>query len=329
MSLSLANFAPRIVTPEVSDADPLIIVTHNICNGALDAYDPLVGYYSERPDIDVLCFQEANEWLKDDQALLKDFAAKTGFDHYRFCDTNTDAKIVTLSRWPIIDEEVHTENFFHGVLLSIVQVGNRRIGVWNTHFNPYNEDARLIEAQHLAILREVHKRKMQEIGEEVVYIWTMDANSPSRADRLPRREIRKLNDEGNFRYGDGGFDYRSSDFLDSVGFIDAAVVRRATRKTLPARTDIEEHPAHLRLDKVYVPPALKKAVKRVKVLRNRTTKKISDHYPLEVKLLISSSRPKLSAIVSSVHDNLLHLSARRNRQQQRRPIFGMVRHTAD
>jgi endonuclease/exonuclease/phosphatase family metal-dependent hydrolase len=253
-----------------ANLDTMRIASFNIYNGAQDTY-PLLLEFVANHDIDVLCLQEANEWQHGSPSRLEKFACATGLSHYVFGDSNTDCKLATFSRLPIVASRVHTEGLWHCAVQTTIRVSEQTVPVWNTHLNPFHEDRRLPEAAFLA--------RAAKNG-----IIAMDSNSLSRADSYPPTLIEELASHGNDRYGDKELRYDVTDYFARHGFIDAAAALGVQENTFPARTDTELFPPELRLDYIFVPPKLADTLEGVEVIKNPETMKISDHFPLVVQL---------------------------------------------
>lgn len=251
------------------------VASFNIWNGAQDdaAYSLLVDFITHH-GLDVVCLQEANGWQEDNYARTRDFAGRTGLKHVLFGDSQTDSKLITYSRLPIDMErsQVHTEGFFHCAIQAFIEVDSKLVEVWNNHFDPFDEAKRVREARFVA----AHAINGVAVG---------DFNGLSRLDGYDDDFVRALIESGNTRYLDGeDLQFKMTDYFTKEGYVDAASLRRSLVNTFPARLDTEDHPPKARFDYVFVPERLKKAVCGFEVIKNRWTKRISDHYPVIVTL---------------------------------------------
>lgn len=167
---------------------------------------------------------------------------------------------------------MHTKDFFHCAVQAFIETDGQLVEVWNNHFNPFNEAKRVREARFVA-------------ANAINGIALGDFNGLSRLDGYDDTFVRELMENGNTRYIDGkNLQFKMTDYFTKEGYVDAALLRRALVNTFPARLDTEDHPPRARFDYVFVPERLKKAVGDFEVVKNRWTRRISDHFPVIVTL---------------------------------------------
>lgn len=247
------------------------VASYNIFEGARDTYS-LMKEFVIQQELDVLCVQEANGWHLGRPSRLTDFAASTGLTNYMFGDSNTESKLATFSRLPIVEASLHTEKLWHCAVQAVIQDRDRELALWNVHLNPFDEDERLQEARFIT----AHALGAIVMG---------DMNSLARVDKYPDSLLDDLTSQGNKRYGDTALRYDVTDHYSSAGFVDAAAVLGANVKTVPTHAMVDVIPPEtLRLDYMFVPDQLMSAIKGIQVIKNEVTNKISDHFPVVMTL---------------------------------------------
>ncbi len=246
------------------------IASYNLYEGAQNTEAELRQFVDEQ-DLDVLCLQEANGWADGSPTQLDDFADVTGLSNWVYGDSNTRFKLATLSKSPIVDSEVHTDDFWHSAIHSIVQGDTEPLHIWNVHLNPGNEDQRLAEAKLLMSLIDPDERALI-MG---------DFNSLSRTDEYSEDLISELTAKGITKFGTTNLRYDVTDFFTEAGLVDvaASLASRTNTVPTPANQDVY-HAAELRLDYMFATQGLAKVIKHIEVIKTPLTDSISDHYPL-------------------------------------------------
>ncbi len=251
-------------------------MTYNLFEGAHQSYSQLVDFVISH-NVDVLCLQEVNGWQDNDFAILKDFAEKCSFSYYAFGNSNTEFKLATLSRIPIVSQIVYTDSFWHCLIETTVKTDNKELAVYNLHLNPKWEGPRIKEAKKLLSL----------IDTGVPTLIAGDFNSISRQDNYSTSVFEELQSHGITKFGREELEYFTNDILESSGLIDAAAKLQNTSTTVPSGFNSDKnHEVPLRLDYVFVSPPLATAIDSVEVIKNATTDSISDHYPVLAILTI-------------------------------------------
>ncbi len=250
------------------------ILSYNLCSGAVSTYDNLVRFINtEKPDI--LCLQEANGWNTGSPTRIEAFAKATGFDFWRFGDSNTDFKLLTLSRLPITDGQTITEGFWHCAVRVTVTVKGAPFTVWNVHLDPRAPTKRLFEAQRLTSHIDSSKR----------VIITGDLNSLGRADSYPKNLLNKLLAQGIKKFGTTRLSFKELDCFITAGLIDVAAQRQIPTTTVPTpANDDANHAIALRLDYILASPSVDSLIKSMSVVKNDLTDRISDHYPVAISI---------------------------------------------
>lgn len=250
------------------------ILSYNLRSGAIDTYQDLVALITtEKPD--VLCLQEANGWHLGTPSRLQQFAEATGFHAWQFGDSNTDFKLVTYSRLPIVAGESLTEGFWHSAVRITVSWENTPLTIWNIHLDPRAPSYRVAEITQLISLADTSER----------VVVTGDLNSVSQSDTYPPDLLKKLLLSGIEKFGTTNLSFDELDLFANAGLIDTFARRKVTENTVPtpANNDLF-HAAHLRLDYLLASPSIDSLITNVTVIKNSRTDRISDHYPLRALL---------------------------------------------
>lgn len=248
------------------------IASYNIYNGA-KASLPELEEFVKQQDLDVLCLQEANDWLEGNPSQLDKFAAASGLINV-VSGGNSRFKIATLSRLPFVRTEVHTDDFWHGAIEAEVETPEGVIDIWNTHLFPFNEDGRVAEANYIASHVDTSKQTLV-VG---------DFNSLSEADSYPEDFARtyraKTEGKSKDKFGTDSNRYDVTRRMPKSGLYDIAALMDARTDTVPTPVNKDEaHAFKLRLDYMFATESLIRRVKDINVPKTELTDKISDHYP--------------------------------------------------
>jgi endonuclease/exonuclease/phosphatase family metal-dependent hydrolase len=223
----------------------------------------------------VLCLQEANGWDEGYPNRLEAVAAETGLTSYVYGDSNTQYKLATLSNVPILHSEVYVENFWHSAVRTVIPYGGGMIDQWNLHLDPGGEDSRLEEITYAVPL--FHQ------AEDVLAVG--DFNSLSTFDWYPDDLADKLLLEGITKFGVDELRRDVTNYLASQGLFDVAVVQGNTETTVPTPANKDKyHAAAMRLDYMFATHNMLQYVRDIRVIKNRLTDRISDHYPVVATL---------------------------------------------
>lgn len=246
------------------------LTTYNLFEGAHTSYTQLVDFVKTN-DVGILCLQEVNEWQDNDFAQLKDFAVQCGFSHYVFGDSNTEFKLVTISRFPITSQRVYVDGFWHSVV--VTQIGG--VAIVNLHLNPQWESPRIDEIKKLLTLIDASKPT----------ILVGDFNSLSKQDTYSDSLLSELQAHGITKFGRDELTFSVTDMLESAGFIDIAAKFSSMENTVPSTFNKDKnHEVPLRLDYVFASKLATQDIKGIETVKNETTDIISDHYPISVNV---------------------------------------------
>jgi exodeoxyribonuclease III len=258
----------------------ITIASYNLWNGSKETYNRLVDYIKSQ-HIDVLCLQEINGWQDDNFSKLNDFMDRAGFTDNEYGNSNSEYKLASLTTLPVISKTVHQEGFWHCVVEIHVKVGDKEIVIFNVHLDPWKEDPRVKEIEK--VLNKVDPTKFT--------IITGDFNSLSRQDNYPPEFMNTLQQRKFYKFGQDTLDYRVTDALASAGFVDAAAKFNHMEITAPTpygeaqsteSVPVSEVPA--RIDYAFVSSNLAPLLTDYKVLKDESTDKISDHYPITLTI---------------------------------------------
>lgn len=250
------------------------LMTYNLFEGAHQSYSQLVDFIKSS-NVDILCLQEVNEWQNDDFATLKDFASQCGFSHHVFGNSNTEFKLATLSRHPILSHYVHTEGFWHSLVETRISIGSNELAVFNLHLNPKWEGPRKEEVKKLLTL----------IDTDAPTLLVGDFNSISRQDDYRDSLLSELQSHGITKFGRDELEFSVTDMLGAAGLIDVAAKLGNMTVTVPSAFNKDKnHEVPLRLDYVFASQPAANSIESIKVIKNDITDAISDHYPILVSL---------------------------------------------
>jgi exodeoxyribonuclease-3 len=258
----------------------ITIASYNLWNGSKETYNRLVDYIKVQ-HLDVLCLQEINGWQDENFTKLNDFMDRAGFTDNEYGNSNSEYKLATLTTLPVISKTVHQEGFWHCVVEIHLKAGDKEIVIFNVHLDPWKEDPRVKEIEK--ILSKVDPSKLT--------IITGDFNSLSRQDNYPPEFLETLQKRKFYKFGQDSLEFRVTDALESAGFVDAAAKFSHMDITAPTpygeaqnteSVPVSEAPA--RIDYAYVSGNLAQMLTDFKVLKDESTDKISDHYPILLTL---------------------------------------------
>lgn len=249
------------------------IMTFNVWEGATDtARYENIKTLVRGSGAEVVCLQEANGWHEGGQPRLENFACDTGLTEVAFGNSNTASKLAIFSKHSILGYIVHKDQLHHCAVQAWIESEEGVVEVVNWHGNPFSEDGRLLELNHL----------IPQLGEDALLMG--DLNSMSRQDEYPATLWKTLVELGNERYGnrDTGLRFDVTDRLALYGFIDIAAKRKAKSPTFPAMTGLEAYQHPTRFDYVFTRPKAAAAIRNIQVVMDSLTAETSDHHPLIV-----------------------------------------------
>jgi exodeoxyribonuclease III len=263
------------------------IATYNLWNGASDTYFRLVDFAKEQK-FDVLCLQEINGWQDKDFERLKDFADRAGFTDFQYGNSNSEYKLATFTTLPVVSQTVHEEGFWHCVVETRLRIGETEIVIFNVHLDPWKEEPRLREIEKL----------LAKVDPANPTILTGDFNSLSRQDNYPPEFLAALQARGIYKFGQNALEFRVTDRLAEAGFVDVAAQASRFDTTVPSAYNHDgDHEVPARIDYMFVSNNVAPMVRSIEVLKDVSTDKISDHYPVVLTLEAPGLEPKAPAAI--------------------------------
>ena len=250
------------------------VMSYNLFEGAQESYSQLVDFINAN-NVDILCLQEVNGWHDNSFARLKDFAKKCGLTNYVFGDSNTEFKLATLSKYPLLSSHVYTDGFWHSLIESRIAIDEAELTVFNVHLNPRWEEPRKEEVKQLLTLVKTNEPTLI-VG---------DFNSLSKQDNYTPSLLHELQVRGITKFGRDELEFSVTTILETAGFIDVAATFDSKTATVPSAFNKDKnHEVPLRLDYIFASPSVAAAATSVSVIKNANTDAISDHYPILVNI---------------------------------------------
>lgn len=243
------------------------VLTYNVYNGLKEdeRFEDFIAFINKE-DPHVLLLQELVGWQDNNFNILHSFLRKTIFDHYRYLSTDTGFDIATFSKKPIRGCEKLKSDLHHGAL--IVTLSD--LHICNLHLNPFSESERVKEVKK--ILSHLHRKNILVGG---------DFNSLSKKDEYDKEKlIESFNKTQLAKFGEEKILFDCIQVVERT--LNDMYINYGSGKGYTVPTGFNEDDAHmskLRLD-YFFGRVIGKDVIDVKVLRNRRTERISDHYPV-------------------------------------------------
>ncbi len=285
MNLVAVFIAIAIPASASEPARPLRLVTYNVWNGFTERPEPrreewLAWMANQRPD--VVALEELNGYTPE--KLAAD-ASTWGHAYSVLLRTNGFPTGLT-SRTPITEVQRILEGMHHGLMRGKV----RGIYFFVIHFHPSRYDRRIEEARRL--LEEIDR--LSEPNPRIVMAGDFNGFSPAdrahyEADPALEPFFRKLDeqDPDSKNLNAGKLDYGGIAEILHAGYVDLEA--RFHPSTAPFSgsfpTELrrnEDLGTDRRIDYVFVSPNLVGIARSATIVRDRSTAKISDHYPLVV-----------------------------------------------
>jgi exodeoxyribonuclease III len=258
------------------------IVSWNLLNGGQDGasaerLERIIGLLCEQ-NPDVVLLQEATGYALDERRLL--YHVENSLDMRGFLAiAKTGYHLATYIRrgQRVGGYEVDASNFFHAMLrVELLLTDTIRLNLINAHLCPHSSQVRVIEAQHLA--------RYAAEGTYVLIGGDMNSLDPHEDHRLA---LERMPAHYRARYlmpGDDSMpDTRVGRSFEAAGLIDIGYKRGDQGYTIP--TSLPVYGAdfgRLRLDYMYLSPALADVVTNYSVLRTDLADQCSDHYPIMI-----------------------------------------------
>jgi len=249
-------------------------MSYNILDGGEGRLDLIISAIkSESPD--VLVINEANSFSANGNKTLKLFSEKTGLPYYNIAPTEWGYDIAILSRLPFNKSEVLMPNKRAAFAVEIDSPFGP-LSVIGLHLSPDSEINRLFEIKEIIDYQKKYENRI--IMGDMNALSRQDDYSPKIIGGFNAKQTEKFTDKGKPLF----------DVVDTIlksEYLDAAVQLKGNKETTvptPSNRDIAH--ADLRLDYIFISESLASHIVDYKVVKNETTDKASDHYPIIVKL---------------------------------------------
>ena len=275
-------------TTNADDSRPsLKIMTHNVWYGFTRKSEPrhsewLKWMIAESPD--VVSLQELNDYTPEKLAA----DAKVWGHPYSVLLKQDGFPTGITSRFPISDVRKIQDGMHHGLLRCRIR------GIWFyvIHFHPSNYARRIEET---AILK-TDAESLPEADPRIVLAGDFNGFSPSDRVRyesdaklIPFFQMLDQRDAGARNLNGGRIDYGGLDAILAQGYVDLIDQAREMGNpfvgTFPSPlVAAEDHGTDRRLDYIFVSPNLLPQVMSARILRDTTTERLSDHFPVTATL---------------------------------------------
>jgi endonuclease/exonuclease/phosphatase family metal-dependent hydrolase len=257
------------------------LMAYNILGGWKDRMDLIIETVEEESP-DCLVLNEANALLPDLDGHLALLSARTGLLYTACAPSGEDTfHVIMLSRRPFKRTEFLAP-FARAGLLCVLDSEFGEVAIVGTHLTPYDEVARLKE---INVLLNATARI-----ENVVLMG--DLNALSHEDEYAHLTFETMNEKQRAKFTEDQelrFDVIRK--LRASGYLDSAVLQGKHHiHTVPTALKDDIAHAHMRLDYIFVSPALAPYLDRYEVVKDRNTHIASDHYPVTAELRKVSSK---------------------------------------
>ena len=252
-------------------------MTYNILEGGIDSDGSRVEYIidiikNEKPDF--VAIQEASGFDINEYELLKRVSIGSKLPYYALSQGTLEGDqkriyVASLSRYPLQEEYLFPDAMFQCAPLSVVvdsPLG--KLSICNIHLHARSEDERMRESKVILNYQSKYNK----------HIILGDFNSLSRVDNYSDLSAYEFTHYDLTRYETT--DLYNLNHTDAVTHIN--VNDRSTHPTMGVTHKISKTP--IRVDYVFLTPSLTTHIKDAKIIKNQTTDKASDHYPVVITL---------------------------------------------
>lgn len=249
------------------------IMTYNILEGAADRTSEVVDVINKaKPD--VLLINEANNFDLNDDQILHSFADLVGLPNF-YLDKDNDPSyhVAIFSKVPFIKIQV-LKPVLRGMISGTLPYDSESITIVALHLNPFSEDERIKEVRLL----------LNIIQKEPRLVVMGDFNALSANDIFTDKQLQSLPESFKNKFAKhGALQYDVYEFLAGYGLIDIALQAGDLGSTIPTQIGNTAHPP-VRLDRALVSPSLAPHVTHYEVIKNISTSRASDHYPVVIDI---------------------------------------------
>lgn len=253
---------------------PRIMVYNIYRGGGEQLHDIATVVHQAQPDI--LGILEANGWGDDGQHTLRSLSEAIGLSHYFFSKSNTEYDLALLSKEQPTATTVHREHVHHSVIFAEFSFADLNpILITLVHLNPFTEDARVAEIQKITEMLTARGSKNNVLMGDFNMLSPHD---PYNHDAL----LATLQAQGIKKFGEAALRFDAFHALESAGYHDAtALTKQPFAPTVPTPANADyAHAAPLRLDYMFISPALAPSLTATHVITTPPADRASDHYPL-------------------------------------------------
>lgn len=231
---------------------------------------------------DLIVLPEARGFARDEFATLAEWEKNLGMSG-ALAPAPSGFHVAMLVRPPlkiVTSQALHPTTFMHACLHAQIESPLGELNVYAVHLNPFDPDARLTEARHIA---------RAAYGEKPVLVLgdfnafsprdTIDESVRGLSPRVLARHIFALSPSIS---EDPPFDTRAIGILEWAGFIDLFRKLHPGEPgwTLPTKVGRPRDSAHMRLDYIFTTESLADRAVGCEVVRTPASDFGSDHYPL-------------------------------------------------
>lgn len=253
----------------------LRIMVYNIYRGGHERLQEITEIVRQtQPDI--LGILEANRWGAEEQRIVRAFSKDIGLPHYFFAKSNTEYDLALFSKEQPIAIAAHREHVHHSAIFAEFSFSDtNQLLVTLVHLNPFTEDARVTEIQK--IIEALAARGSKNT------VLMGDFNMLSPHDPYDHHQLlTTLQAQGIKKFGETALRFDAFRTLESAGYHDAmALTTQSFTPTVPTPANADyAHAAPLRLDYIFVSPALASSLTNAHVITAPPADRASDHYPL-------------------------------------------------
>jgi len=253
------------------------IMTYNIASGGIDSNGSRVEQIikvinDENPDF--LAIQEADNFEKDDFALLKRISTETNLPYFELShgqeyEDGVSYHVVSLCKTPIKNPDVFIDApFSHAGLATTIDSPVGEITLCNIHLHTRCEDHRL----------KAMNTVLEYLSKFEKCIILGDYNALSRTDQYDDLTTNEFTHYDLHRFE--ATDLFNEHFVDTARFLQKNSMR--THPTIGMGHPISKTP--VRIDYIFVTDPLVSNLKDTRVIKTSTTEIASDHYPVELTL---------------------------------------------
>ncbi len=256
----------------------MMVLYLNVLEGCQeqDRFEKIINFVKkENPD--VLGLSELNDWDKNDFSRLKEFQERTKLSNVSFCVSKSGYHLALFSKFKIQQPTTNNADFRNGEVTGNLEINGKNIFVILTHLNPGTEDERLDEIK--IILQQIKDK------ENVILMGDMNSLSPHDdyedfvLDEIKKRKITKFGENKLRR--DVITKVESFGFVDLVKIFSSNFEFSVPSPITPEKDKLMHHFTKLRLDYIFVK---RLSPNFAKIIRDKETDLLSDHYPVVAEL---------------------------------------------